>query len=126
MSCRFRVVPCALLLIASGISISPVKAADTWAGKYAGRNGSYSWKVTLTSKGTGTYSLHETVGSRMPECAGELETNAKLVGDKLVVNDSDCSLTIAKRVANGIKIAEKQCNTWHGAACEFSADLARK
>ena len=62
----------------------------------------------------------------MSACAGELDTTARSSGNRLIVDDKDCSLTIARRGTTGIRIDERQCITWYGAACEFTSDLARR
>jgi hypothetical protein len=100
-------------------------AADPWPGQYTGYADSYRWQATITNRAAGVYNLHVSVTSRMPECLGEVSEPAKLVGDRLLVDSDDCTLTVSRRGADGIRIEEKQCSSAHGIACPFSSELTR-
>ena len=111
-------------LLTIGGWVAPVIAADTWVGQYTGHVDSYRWEATITNRAAGVYNLHVSVASKMPECSGDVSAPAKLVGGKLLINDEDCTLSISRRGAKGIRIEEKQCSA-HGAACGFDSELTR-
>ena len=119
------VIRIAASLIPCAVATNAI-ASDPWVGRYEGRQDSYHWKATIKGKGSGAYAVNASVASRMPLCSGDVETTAKLVGDKLLVSDEDCSLTITRQGGDGIKMVERQCTTWHGAACGFDAVLKRR
>ncbi len=114
----------AAILTAGQGFFAPVIAADSWVGQYTGHSGSYHWEATITNQGAGIYDLHISVGSRMPACSGDVSAPAKLVGGKLLIDSDDCTLTISRRGAKGIRIEEKECS-WHGVACGFDSALTR-
>ena len=111
-------------LLSIGGWVAPVIAADSWVGQYTGHVNSYRWEATITNRAAGVYNVHVSVASKMPLCSGDISVPAKLVGGKLLINDEDCTLSVSRRGAKGIRIEEKRCSA-HGAACGFDSELTR-
>jgi hypothetical protein len=103
--------------------------ADDFAGIYVARRAGYDWSMTITPRDAGSYKVTASVSASRPHCVGDLETTGKLQGDSLVteppVKGEECILVIA-RTRRGIRVREKSCSAWHGAACTFSAELDRR
>lgn len=114
----------ALSMVLSG---GPSVAADAFAGRYAGSNGSYKWKAAITPNGGQSYNVTVEVYSARPACSGKFDAVGEVRSDRIVTKpepDDACVLTVSTN-GNGIAVQEKSCEFDHGVACMFTSRMTR-